>query len=199
MAQSYLVSHAAEMVAAVAGFMNIYLIARNNIWNYFFGILNVTLFAVVFFHAKLYADMGLQIAFLVLQFYGIYLWLHVGCKKIVRPISTASYNVLFIALFSSLFLFSFVAFILHHYTDSTTVYADAFITALSLVAQWMMSNKWLEHWYLWIVVNLVSIILYLIKGLYFATGLYVVLLYICSLGYLVWKKSLIHQHQVAAC
>lgn len=189
MSTAYLNTHAIEIIGAISGFFNIYLVARNNIWNYFFGILYVSLYTVVFFNAKLYADMSLQLFFLVMQFHGIYSWLYGGKEKSIKFITSASNNILLIAFFSSFSLFGLISFILQRYTDSTTVYADAFITALSLVAQWMMNNKWIEHWYLWIIINSVSILLYMSKGLYLTTGLYFTFLYICILGYGVWKKQ----------
>ncbi len=178
-----------ETIAVTAGFLNIYLAARNNIWNWLFGILTVSFYFVIFLNAKLYADMSLQLVFLFLQFYGIYQWLYGGTQRSARMISHAANNILCAAFFIAAVLFIMIAFLLQHFTDSTTVYADAFVTALSLTAQWMMSKKWLEHWWLWIVVDVVSIQLYFSKGLYFTAGLYVVFLGLCVLGYRVWAKQ----------
>lgn len=191
MISQFLTSHTLELIAASAGFINIYLVARNNIWNWLFGIINVSLYAIIFFHTKLYADMGLQLVFLVLQFYGLYQWRYGGKHHAKRSITQAPNTILLSAFFITVFLFLSIVFLLEHYTDSTTVYADAFITSCSLTAQWMMSKKWLEHWALWIVINLISIGLYFYKNLYFTSGLYVIFLYFCVMGYRIWHKELL--------
>ncbi len=184
-----------EIIATITGFLNIYLAARANIWNWFFGIITVSLYAIIFFEVKLYADMGLQLVFFCLQFYGIYQWLYGGAQHHARTVQRANKIILLIAFVATLILFGSIAFILQRYTDSTTVYIDAFTTALSLVAQWMMSKKWLEHWWLWMVVDVISISMYLNKSLYFTSGLYAAYFFLCVVGYVTWKKLLSPQPQ----
>lgn len=86
-------------------------------------------------------------------------------------------------------IFITISYILKHYTDSTTVYADTWITSISLLAQWMMSKKYLQHWLLWILVDLCSIILYLYKSLYLTSLLYFIFLLLCIKGYKNWKSQ----------
>jgi nicotinamide mononucleotide transporter len=80
--------------------------------------------------------------------------------------------------------------VLSRLTDSPVPGWDAFITSLSVVGTWMLARKLYEHWYLWIVVNLVSVILYFTRGLYLTVILYFVYLTMSFIGLKAWKKSL---------
>jgi nicotinamide mononucleotide transporter len=71
---------------------------------------------------------------------------------------------------------------------------DAFITSLSIVATWMLARKILEHWYLWIVVNFVSAVLFLTRGLYPTVILYLVYGIMSFVGLVAWKKTIPHPH-----
>lgn len=182
-----------EILAVICCFINIYLAARAHVLNFLFGIAAVSLYFVIFFNAKLYADMSLQLVFLVLQFYGGYQWL--SKKATVSNVFNEPFKTTYLiyGLLITAFLFITIAVILARYTDSTTIYIDAFITALSLVAQWMMSRKWLVHWWIWMVVDIISIKVFLVKELYFTSILYAILFILCIYGYLNWKKQLNHR------
>jgi nicotinamide mononucleotide transporter len=181
--------HYLETPATIAGLLDVYLVSRANIWNFFFGIITVTLYGVIFWQAKLYADMTLQLVFLCFQFYGLYHWLYGGKRHAPLTIRKANFNIYISAAIAVIILFISYAFILKNYTDSTTIYIDAFTTAMSLVAQWMLSKKWYEHWLLWITVDIISIKMYLIKHLYLTSGLYCVFLTICCIGFYQWRKQ----------
>lgn len=188
--KTFLINHSLEMTAVIAGLLNVYLAARANIWNWLFGIITVSLYVIIFFHSKLYADMSLQFIFLALQFYGWYQWLRGGANHSALATRKADSKIYLIAFFATISFFLIISYILKNYTDSTTIYIDAFTTALSLVAQWMMSKKWIENWLLWMVVDIISIRMYLIKHLYFTTGLYTLFFLICVMGYYTWRKPL---------
>ena len=185
-------THTLEMMAVIFGLMNIYLAVRANVWNWFFGAITVSLYFVIFYYVKLYADMSLQLIFLILQFYGLYQWLYGGEHQRALSIRKATLSTYLTAMISTVCLFSIIATVLHAYTDSTTVAIDAFTTTLSLVAQWMMSKKWLEHWWLWMLVDIISIDMYIGKHLYFTAGLYTVFLFLCMFGYVTWRKQCMH-------
>ena len=192
-------THTLEIPAVLTGFLNIYLAARANIWNWFFGILTISLYIFIFYHTKLYADASLYVLFLALQFYGAYEWLQGGKHHSPLLVSKADKIIYVIVLIATIILFFTIAYILRHYTDSTTVYIDAFTTAISLVAQWMMTKKWIENWWLWMLVDVVAIKMYFIKELYFSMGLYAVFFVICVIGYLTWKKLLNNNLAQGSC
>lgn len=186
----YIGSHQLELCAMLAGIINIYLCARNNIWNWLFGIITVSLYLIIFYQVKLYADMGLQFIFLLLQFYGIQQWLYGGSNRTALVIRHATLKIFSSAFISASILFCTIAFMLKHYTDSTTVYIDSCTTTLSLIAQWMMGRKWIEHWHVWIITNVISIDMYFYKHLYFTSGLYVIFIILCIHGYRIWHDQI---------
>jgi len=87
-------------------------------------------------------------------------------------------------------LFALIAFILIRFTDSPVPYGDSFTTAVSIIGMWMLAHKYLEQWWLWFVVNVVSSALYLWKGLYPTAGLFIIYSVISVFGYFRWKKMM---------
>ena len=83
-----------------------------------------------------------------------------------------------------------IAYILVNFTDSDIPYWDAFTTAFSITATWMLARKIIEHWLIWIVVDLVSAGLYIYKGLYPTTVLFLVFTILAIMAYVEWKKDL---------
>jgi nicotinamide mononucleotide transporter len=73
---------------------------------------------------------------------------------------------------------------------STIIYWDAFTTAASIVATWMLARKILEQWLVWILVDAISMILYIYKGLFLTAGLFLVYSLLAILGYFEWKKAM---------
>ena len=178
-----------EMFAFLSGILSVYLLTRCSLWNWFFGIITVSLYAIIFFNAKLYADMSLQGIFLFFQFYGLYQWCYSHPEKKPIVMQMIDYSTGFFLFLIALVLFSMISFILKHHTDSTTVFADAMVTTLSLIAQWMMSKKYLHHWILWIIIDLISIGLYLYKTLYLTALLYLLFMTLCIKGYYQWREA----------
>lgn len=178
-----------EAIAFMSGVVNVYLATRCSLWNWLFGIITVSLYAIIFFNTKLYADMGLQGVFLIFQFYGLYQWCYGSSEKKPIAMQLMSHSTCFSLALAAIILFVGINFILKHSTDSTTIYPDATITTLSLIAQWMMSKKYLRHWVLWIVVDLFSIGLYISKTLYLTALLYSVFMLLCIKGYYQWRET----------
>lgn len=90
-------------------------------------------------------------------------------------------------------LFFIIEFILERFTDSPVPIGDAFTTALSITATWMLARKIIEHWWLWVVVDGVSLALYIYKGLYPTSVLFVFYTAMSVVGYYQWKKEMIEQ------
>ena len=180
--------HYLEIPATIAGLLNVYLGARGNIWNWFFGVLTVTIYGVVFYQAQLYGDMSLQVVYLLFQFYGWYEWRYRNGESVALKITHMQKQLYYVIILMTLGLAALFIFLLSHYTDSTTPVIDAFTTVVSLVAQWMMCKKWIENWWLWIVVDVVSIYMYAYKHLYVTSGLYVIYLALCFVGYVLWNR-----------
>ncbi|GGK59710.1 nicotinamide riboside transporter PnuC [Rufibacter glacialis] len=187
-----------EVVGVVTGLLCVWLAARQNIWTFPTALISVTLYIVIFYEARLYADMGLQVMFAGLNFYGWYLWLYKGNQREERPVTrTTRRQWAYLLVFVPLFTVGLGTF-LHQNTDADLAFWDAGTTAVSLGAQWLMSRKKLENWLIWIVVDAVYVPIYLYKELYPTAGLYFLYLGLAWWGYLDWKKSMANPSQEIA-
>jgi nicotinamide mononucleotide transporter len=146
-----------------------------------------------FFVAKIYADMGLQVYYVLISIYGWYTW-SVANKKTEndsRIKTVKSNDSLLISLaFASIILFIILSQILIHFTDSNIPYIDAFTTSLSIVATWMLAKRYIEHWMVWIVVDAVSSFVYVYKELYFTVFLYLIYTIMAVVGLQAWLKDM---------
>lgn len=204
-----------ELFGTVTGIIYVFLEIRQSIWLWPVGILTSAVYIWVFFTSKIYADMSLQGYYLVISILGWYWWvkgtrvhrnfsegggqkkegenvrrgerekgeLHVTRLKVRTGVVL---GVVFILLFSGMWL------VLTRLTDSPVPARDAFITSLSIVATWMLARKIYEHWYLWIVVNFVSAILFITRGLYPTVILYLIYGIMSFVGLVEWKKTIPH-------
>lgn len=178
-----------EFVAATTSLVCVYLGVRANIWNFFFGVISVTLYMIIFYQVRLYADMSLQMIYLVLQFTGCYEWLYGNPNHTPLKIRSASSKVLIFSGIATIALFYMSYFILKNYTNSNTVYIDAITTALSIVGQIMMNRKWVESWLVFFVADVISIKMYLFKHLYYTAGLFGIFTILALIGYIHWRKQ----------
>jgi nicotinamide mononucleotide transporter len=187
-----------EVFGAVSGIVYVILEIRQNIWLWPVGIVTSAVYVIVFFTNKFYADMSLQVYYLIISFAGWYWW-SVGKrgkstegKEVTSPLAVTFLNlrVGLILLFVFILLYLLMYFGLSKLTDSPVPEWDSFITSLSIIATWMLARKILEHWYLWIIVNTVSVILFLTRALYPTVILYLVYAIMSFVGLIEWKKSM---------
>ncbi len=180
-----------ELAAVISGFIYIYLSVRQNIWLWFFGIITSVLYIYVYFVSKFYADMSLQFYYVFISIYGWFAWYN-GKKN--NPdkkfsVTRTNFKTASILFFITVLLFLFYILILKQ-TDTTIPFGDAFTTSVSITATWMLTRKKIEHWILWIIVNIISIGLYFHKELYPTVILFCVYTIIAVIGYLEWKKEI---------
>lgn len=179
-----------EIAATVFGLWSVWAYTRESMWAWPAGLINVLLYIVMFWQGKLYGETGLQVIFVFLQCYGWWVWRRGSGREHELVITRTSLRLwLLLATVAAISVVP-LGLALKHWTDSTTPWWDALPTILSLVAQWMISYKKLENWYVWILVDLISIPLFASKGFYLTAGLYVVFLTLCILGVRQWTRTL---------
>ncbi|MGV3538686.1 MAG: nicotinamide riboside transporter PnuC, partial [Rufibacter sp.] len=155
-----------EAIGFVTGLLCVWLAARQNVWTFPIALISVAFYVVVFYDALLFADMGLQVVFAVLNFYGWYLWLYKAGRRVERPVTlTRRWQWGLVALFVPVFTVG-LGYYLDNHTQADIPHWDAGTTAVSLGAQWLMSRKKLENWLLWIGVDIVYVPIYIHKELY---------------------------------
>ena len=179
-----------ELVAAVVGALSVYLSVRQNIWSWPTAIVNVVLYTLVFYDAKLYADMGLQVIYAALSVYGWYEWLHGGENRTELHVSRTSRRLSVILSSLGLAGAGVLGVVLRGATDAALPFMDSFLSSTSLVAQWMMTKKKLENWLVWIGVDVLYVGMFIFKHLYLTAGLYAVFLVLAVRGYVDWRRSM---------
>ncbi len=179
-----------EWVGVVTGLLCVWLAAKNNIWNWPIAVISVLIYIFIFYDSKLYADMGLQVYFLIMNVYGWYFWSRAKNGSVEeRPISRISPKEILLCIVGIVLFTFLLGSFLYRQTDASFPFLDSFCTACSLVAQLFLARRVLENWLIWIFVDILYVGMYFSKELY-ATGLmYALYIYIASSGYFTWKKA----------
>ena len=179
-----------EAFAAAFGVISVYLGTRQNILSWPTALVNVALSAVVFFGARLYADMGLQVIYFVLSAYGWYKWMYGGANRTVLRVSRATPRTWVVLAVVNLVAWVALGAFLSRSTNAALPWLDALLSTTSLCAQWLMTRKVLENWAVWIALDIVYVPTFISRGLYAMAGLYAIFLVLAVMGWREWKRSL---------
>lgn len=177
-----------EIVAVLLGIANIVLVIRRSVWNYPFGIAMVTLYFFIFRDAKLYSDAGLQIFFLVVNLYGWWSWSRNKAEEGEVVVRHLGKDQLLAYVAASVIATVGWGFVMSRHTDASYPFWDAGVAMLSIIGQILMTRRYLENWWWWIVVNAISIPLYLLKDLHLTAGLYALFLILAIAGLIEWRR-----------
>lgn len=185
--------------AGMAGYVSIVLAARENLWNYFFGIVSVVLWlAYVALWSPLIWDALINAVYLFIYLYGFYYWTHPsrrqgsGANGIVKtrtlsPKEAAGYAVCAVL---GTALLAYIGGAVGRYTSGLQASIDALTTVLAIIGQWFVSRKILENWYIWIIVDSISIPLYISIGSYTLAMAWAAYLASVIYGYVLWKQNM---------
>ncbi len=220
-----------EIFGAVTGIIYVFLEIKQTIWLWPVGILTSAVYIWVFFTSKIYADMSLQVYYLVISVLGWYWWTRASASTEVSAgkaglraqsaeqgvegkgpeevsvskgerekeelqVTRLTFRIGIILTIVFVLLYLAMWIVLTRLTDSPVPVRDAFITSLSIIATWMLARKIYEHWYLWIVVNFVSAVLFMTRGLYPTVILYIVYGVMSFGGLVAWKKTIPRPHNL---
>jgi nicotinamide mononucleotide transporter len=184
-----------EIIAALLGIAGVYLTIRQSIWCWPVGLVNVLLSLVVFFTSKLYADVVLQVFYLVMTLYGWWFWIFGGEKKFEVPVRKLKKPELFMLLLLGTVFSLLVGYAFARYTDAAFPFWDSALMVWGIIATWAMAKKIIEHWVMWIIIDLNCAALYFCKQLYAFSPLYFIFTVLAIFGYFTWKKQLL-QHRI---
>lgn len=184
-----------EFWGVVTGLLCVALAAMNNIWNWPMAIISVILYIYIFYNSQLYADMGLQVYFLVVNIYGWYFWSKHADDEVKTPVKLINrkevlWSIAVIIVFTPLLGFTLIKLApILHYKPAAYPYLDSFCTAGSVVAQIFLARKVLQNWLIWIFVDIIYVGVYIVKNLEATAFMYGVYVIIALLGYLDWRKD----------
>lgn len=192
MMTEFIESHWLDMLTTILGLAYIILEYRASIWLWAVGFVMQSLGIVLYYQKGLYADCGMEFYYLAMTVYGFIHWIlpnkdhETGSSE--RAITHFPMRLAIAWSFITLTAWGVLYWFLATFTDSTVPLADSFTTALSFVGIWALARKYLEQWLIWIVVDIVTFILYFYKDIPFKGSLYCLYSIIAIFGYFKWKK-----------
>lgn len=179
-----------EWLAVFCGLANVVLIIRRSLWNYPFGFAMVSLYAWVFYENKLYSDALLQIYFFVIQIFGLIWWLN--ARDAAGVIQVRNLPLIHMVLWSvvGIVFTGALGFIMSSQTDAALPFWDAAIAVLSIIAQTLLAQRYVQSWPVWMVVDMLAIGVFFAKDLIPTACLYVIFLALAAKGWLTWRAAI---------
>ncbi|MEG2612057.1 MAG: nicotinamide riboside transporter PnuC [Alistipes sp.] len=183
-----------EIIGTLIGLFYLYFEYKASIWLWATSIVMPAIYIFVYYDAGFYADMGINVYYLLASGYGWAMWVH-KTRGNNQPTTERRISSMPAARWLplgaiSLLFFGVIAFILIQFTDSTVPYGDSFTTALSIVGLWMLAQKYVEQWLVWVAVDVVCAGLYFYKELYPTAILYALYTVVAVFGYFKWVRMM---------
>jgi nicotinamide mononucleotide transporter len=177
-----------EFIAVLFSLISVYLTRKQNIWCWLFGLIGTICYFFIFKEDNAWANMTLQLIFLVQGVYGWYNWRNVDNREITRSDNMMLSIQLSLIMFGIAFLYA-----LNGLYDLNLTLLDITTTIISVCALYLTANKKLESWGYWGVANIFYLLLFIQNGHWLSTGLYTIFLINAYFGYKEWKNN-INQH-----
>lgn len=183
-----------ELIATSFGLLSVYFAARVNILTWGTGIINEVFLFFLFFQVQLYADMFLQVYFFIVTIYGWYRWGPNTSQLLISRLGSKAKITFMVFVFLGTLISGYLLSKIHVYLpmffekEAAFPFVDSFVMVSSILATVLLARKKIENWYLWIAIDLVCIVLYFKKGIYFLAGEYFIFLGIAIFGFYNWKK-----------
>lgn len=199
---SFLAAHWLDILTTLLGLIYIWLEYRASIALWLVGIVMPALDIYLYWSHGLYGDAGMAAYYTVAALYGYAMWKW-GAAASSKKQGGTSRNISHMPagryLPATLFFAAswwITYYVLTTWTNSTVPLLDAFTNALSIVALWALSRKYIEQWFFWIAVDMVCTMLYIQKGIPFKAGLYGLYVAIAIMGYFKWRKMMIEDNKL---
>lgn len=177
-----------SLISGLLGVCSVCLTAHGNIWTYFFGFAQVGTYMALVISNRFMGQIALNVFYLITMIYGVYVWRRrlQDDAHTVTPRHLSLRAILWI-LVGMLFFSAFAGWELHTYTNHPQPYLDAFTSIPALVAQVLMILAYREHWFIWLAVDILNIVLWLRAGDYCMAAQYVFWCANCIYGIKRWK------------
>jgi nicotinamide mononucleotide transporter len=186
-----------EIIGVVFGLLSVWLAKKNHIGVFPTGMISTFVYVYLLFQWGLIGDMMINAYYFAVSIYGWYIWTRVNDQKGQTHISSMSTtewrNIAALFLGSLLFVYSVYQWF--GLWNSSTAVIDTFTTAIFFSGMWLMARRKIENWIFWIVGDVISVPLYMVKGFSFTSFQYLIFTFIAIFGYLAWKKTL-DSHQL---
>lgn len=180
-----------EMLAVVLSVTYLLLAIMQNIWCWIAAFISTLIYSILFFDASLLMDSALNIFYLVMAIYGWYSWKYGNSKNKGDDLAISSYGFLrnLQIIIVLLIISSILGYIMANYTKADFAYLDTFTTVFAVFATYMLTKKVLENWLYWVIIDSVSIYIYINKGFYLTAILFVVYTVLAIFAFKQWKEE----------
>lgn len=187
-----------EIIAVLSGIASVWFAKKESIWVYPTGIVSTVIYVYICYNYTLYGDLIINVYYTLMSIYGWYMWTRLIKGEHLEITKSSTKDIIkALGIFLSTAVFVVIVYLYFNRFDRVTDYFDTFTTGIFFAAMWMMANKKIEHWLLWIGGNIISIPLYFIKGLGFSGIQFSIFLVLAIFGYIEWKKHLNSNQQIA--
>jgi nicotinamide mononucleotide transporter len=184
----FIIAHWLDIVTTVLGLAYILLEYKASPWLWLVGFVMQALGIVLYYQKEIYADCAMEFYYLLMTVYGYWRWVKGSKTKQELPIRHFPRRLVLLWTGIIAGIWAVIYWLLVTYTNSNVPLADGFTTALSLVGIWALAHKYLEQWFIWIAVDIVTCGLYFYKGIPFKGSLYGLYVIIAVFGYFKWKR-----------
>jgi nicotinamide mononucleotide transporter len=178
-----------EMLAVVLSIIYLLLAIKQNIWCWAAAFISTFIYSILFFDASLLMDSALNIFYLVMALYGWYSWKYGNIRIEDQELNISSYstfkNIQIITILTIISLI--LGYIMANYTKADFAYLDTFTTVFAVFTTYMLTKKVLENWLYWLVIDAVSIYIYINKGFYLTAVLFAIYTLLALIAYRQWK------------
>jgi nicotinamide mononucleotide transporter len=182
-----------EIIASIFGLLSVWFSKKDNILVFPTGIISTSIFVYILSIYGLLGDMLINAYYFIMSIYGWYLWTRKVDKSHFVPITKMTSNKAYVQaglIFMATIIFVSLVYTYFEKWDSWTAYVDTLTTGIFFVGMWLMAKKKVENWIFWIIGDIISVPLYLFKGLVFSAFQYIVFTIIAYYGFLAWKKHI---------
>ena len=181
-----------ELLGLVSGLLCVWLLIRQNVWTFPIGLIYAAVSVVVFTQQRLYADVLLSGYYVLMNGYGWYYWAYGGNRsgQDELPVGRISRNMAITLLVIVAIATILMGWFFDTQTDADLAYWDSATTTMSFAAMWMTARKYLENWFVWLVVDVMLTVIYLYKGIEPYALLYFIYLAMAFMGWRAWQHTL---------
>jgi len=181
-----------EIIAVIFGFLSVWFSKENKIWVFPTGMISTAIFVYLLLKWGLLGDMMINAYYFAMSVYGWFIWTRKVDPTHYTPISRTDEKerLRSVLIFLGTLLFVFVVYYQQGKWTAWTAYVDTLTTGVFFVGMWLMAKRKIENWIYWIIGDIISVPLYLYKGLAFTSLQYLEFTIIAIYGYLSWKKIL---------
>jgi nicotinamide mononucleotide transporter len=191
-----------ELAAVIFAIAYLLLAVRENVLCWLFAFISTAIYTVLFWDVSLLMDSALNVYYMAMAVFGWYQWTRGGTNGSQEPhalaVQTMSGHQHAYMLTAIAILTLVSGYLLSEHSSAAWPYVDSFTTWASVITTYLVTRKYLQNWLYWIVIDAVSVPLYIERGLSLTALLFAAYIVIAIIGYFSWRGHLLKNGQAVA-